>query len=128
MNIIFVGLHNKPGCMPLDSKTQSGKRIDAVIENMKGINCLKVNLFDVDYMPLGEERQGLIIDFFDRVGICTDDIVVCLGGSVQKYLSNELACTVVNVPHPSPLHAKYNLQQYIELVTNKINSALKPEA
>ena len=30
----FVGMHNKPGMKPLDSKTMSGKMIDAVIKEL----------------------------------------------------------------------------------------------
>jgi hypothetical protein len=50
--IIFVGIHNKPGMKPLDSRTKSGKIIDEVIRGLEGRECVKTNLFDCD-IPMG---------------------------------------------------------------------------
>lgn len=40
--IIFVGIHNKPGMEPLDSRTKSGKIIDEVIAGLEGRECVKI--------------------------------------------------------------------------------------
>ena len=48
--VLFVGMHNKVGMKPLDSKTMSGKMIDAVIKELP-FKCIKTNLCEVEYFP-----------------------------------------------------------------------------
>lgn len=120
MRIIFVGVHNKPGLKPLDSASLSGKTIDQVIARLTEFECVKTNLFDVDYMPLPDEIQELKMDFYDRVNISHDDVVVLLGGIVQKHLGNELACTVIKAAHPSLQFAKVKRPDYVKRLYEQI--------
>jgi hypothetical protein len=123
MKIIFIGIHNKEGLKPLDSSTDSGKRIDAIIANLNGIECIKANLFDVSYMPLGVDAKAKAKDFVNRVGIKKDDIAVCLGKMVCNYLARNLKCTVLKVPHPSPM-TTIRKDDYIKDITNRLNNVL----
>jgi hypothetical protein len=127
MKIVFIGIHNKEGLKPLDSSTDSGKRIDAIIANLNGIECLKANLFDVSYMPLGVDAKAKAKDFVNRVGIQKEDVAVCLGKTVCDYLAKNLKCTVLKVPHPSPM-TMIRKDDYIRDVANRLNNVLNAHA
>jgi hypothetical protein len=121
MKVIFVGVHNKPHLKPLDSSTRSGKTIDGIIEQLPGMKCIKTNLFDVDYMPSVDEAQKLLYDFFNRIEIEKNDVVVLLGGIVQNYLSQYLGGKVIRAAHPSLQFAKVKRVDYISQVATQIN-------
>jgi hypothetical protein len=127
MKIVFIGIHNKEGLKPLDSSTASGKRIDAIIANLKGTECLKANLFDVSYMPLGVDAKAKAKDFVNRIGIQKEDVAVCLGKTVCDYLAKNLKCTVLKVPHPSPM-TMIRKDDYIRDVANRLNNVLNAHA
>ena len=68
MKIIFVGIHNKKGFEPLDSRTKTGNIIDRIIERCdKGFEFEKTNLFDRDEMPKGIEASLLIHQFKENI-------------------------------------------------------------
>ena len=78
-HVLFVGMHNKVGMKPLDSKTMSGKMIDAVIKELP-FKCTKTNLCEVEYLPkdwLEINQHG--IDWGEKYKPKENDIVVLLG-------------------------------------------------
>lgn len=123
--IIFVGIHNKPGMEPLDSRTKSGKIIDEVIKRLEDFEHLKCNLFDLDETPNKEvyidwptELARLQFDWLERVKLNQHDIVVLLGDAVNKYFPHELPIKTIYVPHPASRHIKR--EQYIQSLIDKI--------
>lgn len=98
MKIVFVGIHNKPGFNPLDSKTKTGKIIDSSIA-LINYPVEKLNLFPVDYLPTEKtEINRMIIDFKKQVNV--DNIYVLLGKKVQKYLDG-ISPNLIFINHPS---------------------------
>lgn len=123
MRIIFIGIHNKPGMKPLDSKTKSGKNIDAIIANFPGIECIKTNLYSTEFMPAKHLQKQLVDEFFVRVKIEQHtDLAVLLGYNVIAHLSNDLRLPFYSlcVGHPSLIFSKYTKEQYISEVTELI--------
>jgi hypothetical protein len=119
--VFFIGIHNKEGLKPLDSSTPSGQRIDAIIKNFPNVECIKVNLFEGTYIPLGIDAKKYAVEFSERVGIEKEDIAVCLGKEVCNYLANQLKCTVLKCPHPSPM-TQIRKDDYIKDITNMLNN------
>ena len=70
MKIIFVGIHNKPGKIPLCSSTPTGKIIKQITEKIKTKKIVKTNLYDVDYLPVQEIEKGEFReDLFHRLNV-----------------------------------------------------------
>ena len=128
MKIIFVGIHNKPYKTPLDSTTLSGKTIDAIIERFPEDVCVKMNLFDVYYMPVQPEEQATLVqDFLNRAELTEKDLVVLLGSDVQKHLAVKLMSKhipMVFAAHPSLRFNKTKRPDYIDQVEAKINAKI----
>jgi hypothetical protein len=120
--VIFVGIHNKPEMKPLDSRTRSGKTIDQIISKLNA-DCVKTNLYEVDYYPAVKEMSSLQWQWFKKYTPSSCDVVVLLGRSVQQDFFNCLA-KKVKVPHPSLQFAKLSREQYIEKVVKEIEAAL----
>jgi len=116
--VIFVGLHNKPGMKPLDSKTKSGKLIDRIIEKCSenGMNVLKTNLFDVDEMPTLKEMNSLALDWIDRVPLFGDDVIVLLGAWVHSHFPpiNHTTITPIKIAHPASKRSHEDMNLYVE--------------
>ena len=120
--IIFVGVHNKPGMQPLDSKTKSGKLIDRIIEKLD-IVCYKTNLFDCDYLPEKSQLPILSFDWIERVKIVDGDIIVLLGATVHKYfppLPPEF--NPIKVHHPASKRSHAAMEEYVNEVFELINN------
>lgn len=80
MKIYFVGIHNKPGMKPLDSKTKSGKIIDQIISQFPDCECIKTNLCDIDYFPIDRfEIREECQKWNETYGAKEDSIIVLLG-------------------------------------------------
>lgn len=123
--IIFVGIHNKPGMEPLDSRTKSGKIIDEVIKGLEGRECVKTNLFDVDEMPDKKNMldwdkwvDEMVFDWVERTKLYMGDTVVLLGDEVKKYFTIGPLKRKITVPHPASRHIKP--EQYIQSLIDKI--------
>lgn len=103
MRVIFVGMHNKPGMKPLDSKTKSGILIDKVAERCRreGMEVLKTNLFNIDRYPKKEEIRSLSFDWIERVELRQTDIIVLLGGCVHRNFPNTLTVKPIKIAHPA---------------------------
>ena len=121
--IYFVGIHNKEGMLPLDSRTVSGKIIDRVIMEL-GVECKKLNLFPTECMPINYfERCEYVVQFtrnLDKSGT-----YVLLGRDVQLWLANRIENSI-SVQHPA--YAKRKGNDYVNdfiAVLIKILSASK---
>lgn len=124
--IIFVGLHNKPGMKPLDSKTKSGKLIDRVIDKCRrhGMNILKTNLFDVDFMPLPDDIPLHCFEWIERVQLFKEDIVVLLGATVHKHFPDIPMLEIIKVAHPASKYSHLEMDEYVEKTFQLIKSPL----
>ena len=121
--IIFVGLHNKPNMKPLDSKTKSGKLIDRIIEKCRrnGMNVLKTNLFDVDYLPTKDEMPIMSFEWMERVELFKGDIIVLLGAMVHKYFPPiPMDYNPIEVAHPASKRSHKDMDDYVEKIFNLI--------
>lgn len=125
--VIFVGLHNKPGMKPLDSKTKSGKLIDRVIEKCRhhGMNILKTNLYDVDYLPEGKEKGSLVFDWVERVELFQGDIVVLLGAMVHYDFPMLSLEKLIKVAHPASKRSHVDMNEYVEKTFDLIKEKSK---
>jgi len=115
--VIFVGLHNKPGMKPLDSKTKSGKLIDRIIEKCRrhGMNVLKTNLFDVDYLPGKALMPIMSFEWIERVELFKGDIIVLLGGMTHKYFPPlPMDYTPIEIAHPASKRSHKEMDEYVE--------------
>lgn len=117
--IIFVGVHNKPGMEPLDSRTKSGKIIDEVANVLrhKGGEVKKTNLFDCDTLPEKRHMGEWVLDWIERVSLSRHDIIVLLGDTVKEQFPN-LPVKTYSVPHPASRRIKKD--EYVKDLINKI--------
>ena len=98
MKIIFVGMHNKPGVMPLCTSTKSGKLIRKIYNELpKEIGILKTNLYNIDYYPIQLEKYNLALDWHHRINLEFDDIIILLGAEVHKGINPGLLCIPTNI-------------------------------
>ena len=100
--IYFVGMHNKPGMLPLGSRSPSGKQIDLIIKELN-CKCVKTNLYDIDYFPNEEDKLELAGKWIFRIQPKRHDIIVLLGAEVHKNYIHTVG-KVIKLPHPSPLY------------------------
>lgn len=130
--VIFVGVHNKPGMTPLDSKSRSGKLIDRIIRRMEmfephidySVTCVKTNLFDLEYMPTEFDRVEVLNQWSKRakcsVGV-RGDIIVSLGACVNEVFRG---LSHVHLGHPSGVWSREKKTQYVRRALKKIRAAL----
>ena len=120
--IIFVGLHNKPGKMPLCSSTKSDKLINRIIKEGRFSNSvLKTNLYDIDKMPSNDELFMLGLDWIDRVSPEGDDIIVLLGRFVHDHFPPHSSIEI-KVAHPASKRSHKEMNEYVADVIKKIKS------
>lgn len=122
MKVIFVGMHNKPGMAPLDSRTWSGKVIDEVIAGLPGIDCLKTNLSDTDYLPdsFGYNQAK---DWLKKAQVAPGDCIVLLGKWVQQRFWLSILperISIVSCAHPSSPLARSKRAIYVATIVRKI--------
>lgn len=121
--VVFVGIHNKPGFTPLDSRTRSGKIIDRVTDNVLAF-CEKTNLFPINYLPHGEERERLIDQFHVEDGV----FYVALGRVVTDCLERVLPHSqIIPVYHPGHALRRNSINQYVQGTVDLIHGRLYPE-
>jgi len=122
-HVIFVGMHNKPGMKPLDSKTMSGKMIDAIIKELP-FKCTKTNLCEVEYFP--KEKKEIWVGnltWNSKHEPTPDTIIVLLGQWVQKnFLLTE--AKIVKLPHPASCMGNVNKENYVKNAIDRITKAV----
>jgi hypothetical protein len=103
MKIYFVGIHNKPGMKPLDSKTESGKIIDQIISQLPECECIKTNLCNSYYYPVSRDeilKHGRW--WKAKYQPSDDDIIVTLGRWVgDNFTKHFTHPTVIKLTHPA---------------------------
>jgi len=120
-SVFFVGMHNKPGMKPLDSKTMSGKMIGAVLKELP-FKCIKTNLCEVEYLPtdfLEVNNAGIM--WHEKYNPHESDIVVLLGKWVQDNFWHD-RFKIIKLPHPASCMGNVNKENYIKNAITKINS------
>lgn len=117
MKVIFVGMHNKPGMEPLDSKTKSGKLIDRVIEGLPDVECVKTNLYDSFHWPENFEDGDLML-WWIRVNADPKDIIVTLGESIHRRFKKLIT---IKLGHPSAIWSNDAKVEYVKRAIDKIN-------
>ena len=121
--IFFVGMHNKPNMKPLDSKTMSGKIIDAIISELP-LECIKTNLCEMDYMPIDQrEIWAGNLAWNEKYQYMSDDIIVLLGGWVHKHFLIKNA-KIVKLPHPASCLGTTNKGNYVQNAIAKIRARI----
>jgi hypothetical protein len=131
LQILFVGMHNKPGMKPLDSRTMSGKMIDKIIKEIP-FKCVKTNLCEVEYLPKDKnEIWAFNLSWNSKYEPSSETIIVLLGRWTQEnfLLTN---AKIVKLPHPASCMGYVNKEDYIKKAVERINSILhyttgKPE-
>jgi hypothetical protein len=119
----FVGMHNKPQMKPLDSKTMSGKMIDAIINELP-VFCTKTNLCEVDYMPL--DRNEILNQnklWLEKYQPSQDSIIILLGNWVHKNFMFKNA-KIIMLPHPASRIGNVNKKAYVQNALDKINGGI----
>jgi hypothetical protein len=127
MKIFFVGVNNKPGMAPLDSKSKTGKLIDITIKKFPSITCIKTNLFDVEDLPKEEwMKNDLAYQWWIQHQPQENDIAVLLGKVVQKYFPNGInaKCRKVFSVHPGRLAGLIQQATFLSTLFNEISKQL----
>lgn len=123
--IIFVGMHNKPGKMPLCSSTKSGKLIDRIIKQLRPYECLKTNLCDVEYLPTDLiEICKLRIDWHDKNHPEDWDIIILLGAWIHRNFLSDIPRTL-KIAHPASKRSHIEIDDYVSKTTANILKLLK---
>lgn len=120
MKVYFVGIHNKPGLKPLDSKSMTGKVIDQIIAELP-FDCIKTNLCEDDYLPT--DKAEIMADsmiWYNKYLPKETDIIVLLGRWVQENFLYS-ASKMIHLTHPAGIYGTRNKKEYIEKAINKIN-------
>lgn len=120
--VIFVGVHNKPDMLPLDSGTKTGKIIDRIIALMNDCHPVKSNLYDIDYYPENRTKAldiEWVHNWMERVMWTDDDVVVTLGHCVNEAF--RLAhIQSIKVGHPASVWSHEAQERYVNSVWYKI--------
>ena len=134
--IYFVGMHNKPGYSPLDSRTKTGKIIDSVIsaidENemfeLMEFEYIKTNLCNVDEFP-GNSYQTMLHsrEWFRNHEPEKGDIVITLGQWVYDNMKNylEFDAKIIRAKHPASLFGTVKQDEYVKYIIDKIKNIYK---
>lgn len=126
MRIVFVGMNNKPGMQPLDSKTRSGKLIDRVIAELQHklklfeSDFLKTNLYDSTEWPK-DFSQSDCMEWWVRVNAEPTDIIITLGESVYLRFKK---LNPIKLGHPSSVWSHENQKLYIKRAVAAVRNQL----
>lgn len=116
--IYFVGMHNKAGMKPLDSRTKTGGIIDGITDKL-GFPCVKTNLCNVEYKPESEEMQKHVDLWHETHKPRGTDFVVLLGAWVKEEFDNR-GIPVITLPHPASTFGGKKKSEYIDDAVAKI--------
>jgi len=127
--LIFVGIHNKPGKMPLCSSTKSGKLIDRIIKSIDedfACGCIKSNLYDVDYCPKEAKlKKELATDWWNRINPNNNDIIILLGAEVHKWFEYRNIGKVIKIAHPSFKWGEDSMSNYVSETAISVKELLR---
>lgn len=127
--VIFVGINNKSGMQPLDSRTKSGQLIDRIIDGLDKTKyiVLKSNLVDeneLDKKDLIKNPWFYVKDWIDRTQYnFRKDIIITLGNEVYNAMYDYFG-SLIKLNHPSYIWSNENKNSYVDLaimmISNKI--------
>jgi len=121
--VFFVGIHHKPGKPALCSSTISGKRIDSIIGKLGGYKTVKTNLYPLEHLPKTESDRLTANSWSVINNPKEGDIIVLLGGIVQKDFKRVKGCTHINAAHPSLQFSSKRPSEYFDEIVKKISKA-----
>ena len=128
--VYFVGMHNKPGKLPLDSNTKTGKIIDEIISGIKS-NCVKTNLCEVEYHQIELVNQAEIDvkakEWHYKYKPKDEDVIVLLGNWVKENFEwnfGKKLKNTVELFHPASFKVRGNKSQYVSDAIKLINNLL----
>lgn len=120
--ILFVGMNNKPDTPPLSSLTKSGRVIDKLIAELPQYDCVKSNLFDLEYWP---DNMGFTSSGWEhRVSYESTDIVITLGDKVRREFVGS-GIRSIAMGHPASLFGQVNTDDYVLTALIRIEAYLK---
>lgn len=128
MKVIFVGLHNKPGMKPLDSRTKSGKLVDRTIRFCPiGPEYVKSNLFDWEFIPDKSEWDRWNNDWFNRIDPGKDDIIILLGALTQRAFhaqGNYQMIKKIRIGHPASMWSLESQRNFVATINGKVREII----
>lgn len=125
MKVYFVGMHNKQGMKPLDSKTLTGKMIDEIILQLKekSIECVKTNLYEEEHFPEFEhEIQEANILWEEKYKPTEKDLAVTLGSWVRDNFN--IPMKKIFLRHPAGDSMAGKKKQYTFYAMGKISECI----
>jgi hypothetical protein len=131
MKIIFVGVHNKKGFAPLDSRSRSGKLIDKLILALQielelfEADFVKSNTFDLEYWPAKEMLcpRSSVAEWAARVEYTGDDIVITLGQCVYEVFKHS-NIEFIKLGHPSAVWSNESKIDYVSRAVGAVRKQL----
>lgn len=120
-------MHNKEDKLPLCGSTKSGKLIDRIIKELKPIECVKTNLYDVDYYPATADKWSLAMNWNERIDAYWTDIIVLLGAEVHKNFIPLSFENIIKIAHPSSKRSRVAMDEYVLGTIEKIKDKLNYE-
>jgi len=124
MKVFFVGIHNKPDMVPLDSCSRSGKLVDKIIRQLRGHECIKTNLY-MDANAMLRRAEGSVKRWAEENGYDAQaDIIVTLGGFIRKEFRMAGYREIVSLIHPASVWSNNEKLGYVMRATDKINEAI----
>lgn len=121
MKIILVGVHNKPDTNPLCMFTKTGKLLQRVIDALPGVEFEKTNLFNIDHFPNNSDDMGMLArDWWWRVQLEPDDIIILLGAVVHKNFDYARGWPVLKFRHPAGVRSNENKDKYVDKMVKAI--------
>ena len=122
MRIIFVGMYNKPGKMPLCGSTKTGKLLKRITDKLPwDVGIMKTNLYDVEYYPSSSgEKRAFALEWHERINPLKNDIIILLGAEVHRNFVNR-ENIIIKLAHPSSMWSYEDMNEYIAKAINLIN-------
>ena len=111
--IYFVGMHNKEGMLPLDSRTRTGKLIDKIIAGVN-VDCYKTNFSDTTFLPNDKDIEVIAEEWWSVWNPKKEDVIILLGAWVQKNFIHKNGFTICPVKHPAGIFGTAKRGKYVE--------------
>ena len=127
MRIILVGMHNKPGKMPLCSSTKTGKLLNRILLNFRDMEIVKSNLYNIDFYPFHADKKELALDWHSRINPTVKDIIILLGAEVHKNFIEYLHLNTIKLAHPASKRSHESMDKYVVNAVEKIEKMINKQ-
>lgn len=122
--VIFVGIHNKAGKMPLCGSTKTGKIITDIIASLPQVKFIRTNLINDEAIPLeADEIQLHGLEWLQTHEPVKNDIIVLLGAFTHKHFPS-VPCKVIKAAHPSSNRGREKISEYVVKTSERISKAI----